>query len=114
MEQIREQSRIRESNYEEEISILKEQVKDREAQTVSENIELIRLQQEKKTRTAQMTTLKAQLQGTVDNVWFASLDTVGPPISGFFFTVAKKLKAKKTQAMKKLKHFFGQKLKQPE
>ena len=32
----------------------------------------------------------------------------------FFFTVAKKLKAKKTQAMKKLKHFFGQKLKQPE
>ena len=28
--------------------------------------------------------------------------------------VAKKLKAKKTQAMKKLKHFFGQKLKQPE
>ena len=42
VEQIREQSRIRESNYEEEISILKDQVKDREAQTVSENIELIR------------------------------------------------------------------------
>ena len=32
----------------------------------------------------------------------------------FFFTVAKKLKTKKTQGMKKLKHFFGQKLKQPE
>jgi len=29
----------------------------------------------------------------------------------FFFTVAKKLKAKKTQAMEKLKHFFSQKLK---
>ena len=32
----------------------------------------------------------------------------------FFFTVSKKLKAKKTQATKKLKHFFGQKLKLPE
>ena len=31
-----------------------------------------------------------------------------------FFTVSKKLKAKKTQATKKLKHFFGQKLKLPE
>ena len=34
--------------------------------------------------------------------------------TGFFFTVSKKLKAKKTQATKKLKHFFGQKLKLPE
>ena len=34
--------------------------------------------------------------------------------AGFFFTVAKKLKAKKTQATKKLKHFFSQKLKVPE
>ena len=34
--------------------------------------------------------------------------------SGFFFTLAKKLKAKKTQATKKLKHFFSQKLKVPE
>ena len=32
----------------------------------------------------------------------------------FFFTVAKKLKAKKTQATKKLKQFFSQKLKVPE
>ena len=32
----------------------------------------------------------------------------------FFFTISKKLKAKKTQATKKLKHFFGQKLKLPE
>ena len=32
----------------------------------------------------------------------------------FFFTVAKKLKAKKTQATKKLKLFFWQKLKVPE
>ena len=31
--------------------------------------------------------------------------------SRFFFTLAKKLKAKKTQATKKLKHFFSQKLK---
>ena len=30
------------------------------------------------------------------------------------FTVAEKLKAKKTQATKKLKHFFSQKLKVPE
>ena len=35
-------------------------------------------------------------------------------VIGFFFTVSKKLKAKKTQATKKLKHFFGQKLKLPE
>ena len=34
--------------------------------------------------------------------------------TGFFFTVAEKLKAKKTQATKKLKHFFSQKLKVPE
>ena len=33
---------------------------------------------------------------------------------GFFFTLTKKLKAKKTQATKKLKHFFSQKLKVPE
>ena len=31
--------------------------------------------------------------------------------AGFFFTVAEKLKAKKTQALKKLEHFFSQKLK---
>ena len=35
-------------------------------------------------------------------------------VSGFFFTLAKKLKAKKTPATKKLKHFFSQKLKVPE
>ena len=34
MEQIREQSRIRESNYEEEITILKEQVKDRDGSLI--------------------------------------------------------------------------------
>ena len=32
----------------------------------------------------------------------------------FFFTVAEKLKAKKTQATKKLKHLFSQKLNVPE
>ena len=42
---------------------MKEQVKDRECQTVSENIELIRLQQDKKTKGGQITTLKSQLQG---------------------------------------------------
>ena len=63
MEQIREQSKIKESNFEEEIAILKEQVKDRECQTVTENIEMIRLQQDKKNKTGQITTLKSQLQG---------------------------------------------------
>ena len=43
VEQIREQSKIKEANFEEEIAILKEQVKDRECQTVTENIELISL-----------------------------------------------------------------------
>ena len=68
VEQIREQAKIKEANYEEEIGILKEQVKDREAQTVTENIELIRLQQEKKSRTSQIATLKAQLQGLESTV----------------------------------------------
>ena len=34
--------------------------------------------------------------------------------AGFFFTVTEKLQARKTPAMKKLKHFFSQKLKVPE
>ena len=68
VEQIREQSKIKESNFEEEIAILKEQVKDRECQTVTENIELIRLQQDKKTKSGQITTLKCQIQGLEENV----------------------------------------------
>ena len=68
VEQIREQSKIKEANFEEEISILKEQVKDRECQTVTENIELIRLQQDKKTKTGQITTLKSQLQGVEETL----------------------------------------------
>ena len=68
VEQIREQSKIKESNFEEEIAILKEQVKDRECQTVTENIELIRLQQDKKTKTGQITTLKSQLQGAEETL----------------------------------------------
>ena len=68
VEQIREQSKIKESNFEEEIAILKEQVKDRECQTVTENIELIRLQQDKKTKAGQITTLKCQIQGLEENV----------------------------------------------
>ena len=68
VEQIREQSKIKESNFEEEIAILKEQVKDRECQTVTENIELIRLQQDKKTKAGQITTLKSQLQGLEENL----------------------------------------------
>ena len=67
VEQIREQSKIKESNFEEEIAILKEQVKDRECQTVTENIELIRLQQDKKTKAGQITTLKCQIQGLEEN-----------------------------------------------
>ena len=68
VEQIREQSKIKEANFEEEITILKEQVKDRECQTVTENIELIRLQQDKKNKTGQITTLKSQLQGLEENL----------------------------------------------
>ena len=68
VEQIREQSKIKESNFDEEIAILKEQVKDRECQTVTENIELIRLQQDKKTKAGQITTLKSQLQGLEENL----------------------------------------------
>ena len=68
VEQIREQSKIKESNFEEEIAILKEQVKDRECQTVTENIELIRLQQDKKTKAGQITALKSQLQGLEENL----------------------------------------------
>ena len=68
VEQIREQSKIKEANFEEEIAILKEQVKDRECQTVTENIELIRLQQDKKNKTGQITTLKSQLQGLEENL----------------------------------------------
>ena len=68
VEQIREQSKIKEANFEEEIAILKEQVKDRECQTVTENIELIRLQQDKKNKAGQITTLKSQLQGLEENL----------------------------------------------
>ena len=63
VEQSHEQAKIKEANYEEELSILKDQLKERSYQDVAENIELIRLQQDKKSRTTQMTTLKAQIQG---------------------------------------------------
>ena len=43
-------------------------MKDRECQTVTENIELIRLQQDKKNKSGQITTLKSQLQGLEENL----------------------------------------------
>lgn len=62
MDQLREQFKIKELNLEEEIAAMKDQLKDKECQTFSENIELIRLQQEKKNRVAQIDTLRAQLR----------------------------------------------------
>ena len=44
VDQIKEQSRIKEANFEEEISILKTQLSQAQKQTVTENIEMIRLQ----------------------------------------------------------------------
>ena len=63
VDQIKEQSRIKEANFEEEISILKTQLSQAQKQTVTENIELIRLQRENKIRTAENQSLKAQVQG---------------------------------------------------
>ena len=64
VEQIQEQAKIKESNFEEEIAMLKDQLKERNYQDVAENIELIRLQQDKKAKMTQLTTMKAQIQGT--------------------------------------------------
>merc|ERR1719270_801354 len=63
VDQIKEQSRIKESNFEEEISILKTQVSQSQKQTVTENIEMIRLQRENKVRAAEVQSLKAQVTG---------------------------------------------------
>jgi len=68
VDQIKEQSRIKESNYEEEISILKTQVSHGHQQTVTENIEIIRLQRENKIRGAENQSLKAQVQGLDENL----------------------------------------------
>ena len=68
VDQIKEQARIKESNFEEEISILKTQVSQNQKQTVTENIEMIRLQRENKVRTAENQSLKAQLQGVEENL----------------------------------------------
>lgn len=68
VEQTHEQAKIKEANYEEEVTILKDQLKERSYQDVAENIELIRLQQDKKSRTTQLTTLKAQIQGFEEQV----------------------------------------------
>ena len=68
VDQIKEQSRIKESNFEEEISILKTQLSQNQKQTVSENIEIIRLQRENKLRSAENQSLKAQVQGLEDNL----------------------------------------------
>ena len=68
VDQIKEQSRIKESNFEEEISILKTQLSQNQKQTVSENIEMIRLQRENKLRAAENQSLRAQVQGLEDNL----------------------------------------------
>ena len=63
VEQIQEQGKIKESNFEEEIAMLKDQLKERNYQDVAENIELIRLQKDKKAKMTELTTMKAQIQG---------------------------------------------------
>ena len=68
VDQIKEQSRIKESNFEEEISILKTQLSQNQKQTVSENIEMIRLQRENKLRAAENQSFRAQVQGLEDNL----------------------------------------------
>lgn len=68
VEQTHEQAKIKEANYEEEMSLLKEQLKERNYQDVAENIELIRLQQDKKAKATQMTTLKAQVRAFEEEV----------------------------------------------
>ena len=68
VDQIKEQARIKESNFEEEISILKTQLSQSQKQTVTENIELIRLQRENKIRTAENQSLKAQIQAVEENL----------------------------------------------
>ena len=68
VEQIQEQAKIKESNFEEEIGMLKDQLKERNYQDVAENIELIRLQQDKKAKMTQLSTMKAQIQGLEEQV----------------------------------------------
>ena len=68
VDQIKEQGRIKESNFEEEISILKTQLSQSQKQTVTENIELIRIQRENKIRSAENQSLKAQVQGLEENL----------------------------------------------
>jgi protein fantom len=68
VEQIQEQAKIKEANYEEEIGLLRDQVKERNYQDVAENIELIRLQQDKKNRSTQLTTVKAQISAFEEQV----------------------------------------------
>ena len=68
VDQIKEQGRIKESNFEEEISILKTQLSQNQKQTVTENIEMIRLQRENKVRAAENQSLKAQMQGLEENI----------------------------------------------
>ena len=68
VEQIQEQAKIKESNFEEEIGMLKDQLKERNYQDVAENIELIRLQQDKKAKMTQLSTMKAQIQGFEEQV----------------------------------------------
>ena len=58
----KEQTRIKESNFEEEISILKNQLSHHQKQTVTENIEIIRVQRENKIRTAENQSLKVAKQ----------------------------------------------------
>ena len=60
-EQLREEQRIRESNHEEEIQMLKAQILDGQRHTATENIQLIQLHKENNHKSAQISTLKAQV-----------------------------------------------------
>ena len=68
IEQQREQHKIKESNYEEEIQILKAQVLDGQRHTATENIQLIQLHKDNNLKSSQVQTLKAQVEGLEEQV----------------------------------------------
>ncbi|TRY74599.1 hypothetical protein TCAL_00595 [Tigriopus californicus] len=73
-EQVKEQLRIKESSYEEEIQILKGQLLDGQRHTATENIQLIQLHKENNLKTAQVQSLKAQVQGLEESLGKLKVD----------------------------------------
>ena len=61
LEQQRERHKIKESNFEEEIQILKAQVLDGQRHTATENIQLIQLHKDNNLKGSQLQTVKAQV-----------------------------------------------------